>query len=139
MLITSITSQIRFLNSQLQGNNINSESAAMSLVGQVKFSGTSRLSHSPTLRVHVIHDAQPSLLFLSSIYFGRPSNVIGTTLVAYLVFIESSVEVLLIVMIIRSYPTRDFIGIKDPSTSSSRSSTIRSSTEATSHHRYHRR
>lgn len=34
-------SQIRFLNSTVQGNNINSEQAVMSLVGQIKFSGAS--------------------------------------------------------------------------------------------------
>lgn len=32
-------SQVRFLNSQVQGNNINSEQAALGLIQQVKFSG----------------------------------------------------------------------------------------------------
>ncbi|WRT69886.1 uncharacterized protein IL334_006877 [Kwoniella shivajii] len=35
--------QVRFLNSQLQGNNINNEQAALQLVGQVKFSGLTPL------------------------------------------------------------------------------------------------
>lgn len=34
-------SQVRFLNSNLAGNNINSEQAALQLVGQVNFSGKS--------------------------------------------------------------------------------------------------
>ncbi|WVR07881.1 hypothetical protein IAU60_004924 [Kwoniella sp. DSM 27419] len=38
--------QVRFLNSQLQGNNINSEQAALSLVQQVKFSGLTPLGTS---------------------------------------------------------------------------------------------
>ncbi|WWC92604.1 uncharacterized protein L201_007563 [Kwoniella dendrophila CBS 6074] len=38
--------QVRFLNSQLQGNNINSEQAALQLVGQVKFSGLTPLGTS---------------------------------------------------------------------------------------------
>jgi hypothetical protein len=35
-----MNSNIRFLNSQYDGNHINSEQAAMQLVSQVKFSGT---------------------------------------------------------------------------------------------------
>jgi hypothetical protein len=34
--------QVRFLNSNLQGNNITTEQAAVQLVGQVQFSGASR-------------------------------------------------------------------------------------------------
>jgi len=36
-------SQIRFLNNQTQGNNINSEQAAMSLIQNIKFSGKSEV------------------------------------------------------------------------------------------------
>lgn len=36
-------SQVRFLNSQVQGNNINSEQAALQVVQQVKFSGLTPL------------------------------------------------------------------------------------------------
>nr|XP_031862711.1 uncharacterized protein CI109_001722 [Kwoniella shandongensis]KAA5529783.1 hypothetical protein CI109_001722 [Kwoniella shandongensis] len=38
--------QVRFLNSQLQGNNINNEQAALQLVSQVKFSGLTPLGTS---------------------------------------------------------------------------------------------
>ncbi|KAK8869721.1 hypothetical protein IAR55_000289 [Kwoniella newhampshirensis] len=38
--------QVRFLNSQIQGNNINNEQAALQLVGQVKFSGLTPLGTS---------------------------------------------------------------------------------------------
>ncbi len=36
--------QVRFMNSRVEGNNINSEPAALQLVQQVKFSGASSFS-----------------------------------------------------------------------------------------------
>lgn len=35
--------QVRFMNSRVDGNNINSEQAAMQLINQVKFSGLTPL------------------------------------------------------------------------------------------------